>query len=149
MDSRETPPQTNSRLLRVIAATEVTHYDEPLVFVETPRGSSPTIGETTLALVRDDEVWSSLRPADDENSGERFALIRFHFPAGLDNSGFVGWLADELKRRLGTGIFVVCGQNSQRGGIFDYWGCPLELRGGAASGHVRSCGRRFPDNGAV
>jgi hypothetical protein len=122
--SRETPTQTNARLLRVIAAAEVTHYDEPYVFVETPRGSSPPIGETTLALIRDDEVWSSLQPARQGTNGEHFALMRFQFPGGLDNSGFVGWLASELKRRLGTGILVVCGQNSGRGGIFDYWGCP-------------------------
>jgi hypothetical protein len=32
------------------------------------------------------------------------------------------------KRELGTGRFVVCGQNSRRGGIFDYWGVPLDLR---------------------
>lgn len=41
--------------------------------------------------------------------------------------GFVGWLASHLKQRLGTGVFVVCGQNSTRGGIFDYWGSPYEL----------------------
>lgn len=44
-----------------------------------------------------------------------------------DNSGFVGWLASHLKQKLGTGVFVTCGQNSNRGGIFDYWGCPAEL----------------------
>ena len=59
---------------------------------------------------------------------ERFALFSFHFPPGLDNSGFVGWLATHLKRRLGTGVFVICGQNSDRGGIYDYWGCPAQLR---------------------
>ena len=60
--------------------------------------------------------------------GERFALFSFHFPAGLDNSGFVGWLASELKRRLGTGVVVICGQNSERGGIHDHWGYPARLR---------------------
>lgn len=59
-------------------------------------------------------------------------LLSFHFPSELDNSGFVGWLAGLLKRELGTGVFVVCGQNSRRGGIYDYWGCPAQLRGGAA-----------------
>lgn len=59
---------------------------------------------------------------------EPFGLFRFHFPPGVDNSGFVGWLATRLKRELGTGVFVVCGQNSKRGGIFDYWGYPATLR---------------------
>jgi len=52
---------------------------------------------------------------------------RFHFPAGLDNSGFVGWLASHLKRQFGTGVVVICGQNSARGGIFDYWACPFAI----------------------
>jgi hypothetical protein len=26
-------------------------------------------------------------------------------------------------------VLVVCGQNSQRGGIFDYWGAPLSVAG--------------------
>jgi hypothetical protein len=51
-------------------------------------------------------------------------VFGFHFVAGLDNSGFVGWLASHLKARLGTGVLVICGQNSNRGGIFDDWGVP-------------------------
>lgn len=59
---------------------------------------------------------------------ESFGLFSFHFRDGLDNSGFVGWLASTLKRELGTGVFVVCGQNSRRGGIFDYWAVPVAMR---------------------
>ena len=29
-------------------------------------------------------------------------------------------------------MFVVCGQNSRRGGIFDYWGVPMSMRDLAA-----------------
>jgi hypothetical protein len=36
-----------------------------------------------------------------------------------------------LKRELGIGVFVVCGQNSRRGGIFDYWGVPMAMRSAA------------------
>ena len=60
------------------------------------------------------------------------AVFSFHFRSGLDNSGFVGWLASALKQQLGTGVFVVCGQNSRRGGIYDYWDCPAQLRDDAA-----------------
>jgi hypothetical protein len=59
-------------------------------------------------------------------------VSRMTAPAGMDNSGFVGWLATEFKRRLGTGVFVVCGQNRDRGGIYDYWGCPVQVRAQAA-----------------
>ncbi len=80
-----------------------------------------------LAIVRDDKVWSQLVISNDADA-ERFGVFCFHFPVGADNSGFVGWLATHLKRKFGTGVFVTCGQNSGDGGIFDYWGCPLELR---------------------
>jgi hypothetical protein len=56
------------------------------------------------------------------------ALFRFHFPASIDNSGSVGWLATILKTELGTGVFVTCGSNRLDGGIFDYWGIPDALR---------------------
>jgi hypothetical protein len=80
-----------------------------------------------LALVHDDQVWSQLVPCSDGNA-ELFGILRFHFPLGLDNSGFVGWLAGRLKSKFGTGVFVTCGQNSSRGGIFDYTGCPMDLK---------------------
>lgn len=53
-------------------------------------------------------------------------MVRCHFPDGIDNSGFVGWLAGRIESKTGSSIFVVCGQNSDQGGIYDYWGCPVE-----------------------
>ncbi len=81
-----------------------------------------------LAIVRDDECWSQLAPARG-GDGEQFTIFSFHFSDGMDNSGFVGWLASHLKQTFGTGVFVICGQNSKKGGIYDYWGCPIELAG--------------------
>ena len=60
-------------------------------------------------------------------SVDSFGVFCCHFPPDVDNSGFVGWLATHLKRRFGTGVFVICGQNLSRGGIYDYWGFPFEL----------------------
>ncbi|MBB2974339.1 hypothetical protein FHU14_004891 [Mesorhizobium sp. RMAD-H1] len=65
-------------------------------------------------------------PSIDEEA-ELFIIWRFHFAEGDDNSGFVGWLANHLKEKFGTGAFVVCCQNSRRAGIFDCWGCPAIL----------------------
>ncbi|MCY1556532.1 hypothetical protein D9M68_932910 [compost metagenome] len=79
-----------------------------------------------LAFVRDENVWSALVPSSKPEQ-ERFILFSFHFQPDLDNSGFVGWLASHLKAEVGTGVLVVCGQNSHRGGIFDYWGAPLSV----------------------
>ena len=82
----------------------------------------------TLAVVRDQESWSRLVPLTQESDGvERFGIFSFHFADQVDNSGFVGWLATHLKAELGTGVFVVCGSNRARGGIYDYWGCPIDL----------------------
>jgi len=123
--SIETPEQTHARLLKVIAAADLVVHPGFWQFEETALTDPPVLSAETLAVVRDDETWSRLVPAQSERPGrERFGLFSFHFPDGMDNSGFVGWLATELKRRLGTGVFVVCGSNRARGGIYDYYGCP-------------------------
>lgn len=123
--SQETPEQTAIRLRRVIAGSEFVVYPQPYVFVETPVEAFPgQLLQQALAFVRDEQVWSALVPADGDADRERFFLFGFHFVPEADNSGFVGWLASHLKTRLGSGVLVVCGQNSRRGGIFDYWGVP-------------------------
>jgi hypothetical protein len=125
--SLETPEQTQARLERLVAVAEWEVIAEPCAFVESGVSRFPAerVG-SALAFVRDDQVWSALVPSEDE-ALERFRVFSFHFPAGLDNSGFVGWLASHLKARLGTGVWVICGQSSGRGGVFDYWGVPLEV----------------------
>jgi hypothetical protein len=104
-------------------------HDGIWFFQESPASHPPLLTDQTLAVVRDEDSWSALVPLAQEQAEpvERFGVFSFHFPAGVDNSGFVGWLATHLKRRLGTGVFVVCGSNRARGGIYDYWGCPYEL----------------------
>jgi hypothetical protein len=126
--SHESPAATDARLRRVVTASRLTVYDQPFTFEEFPVAEFLTrVRDDALALVRDDEVWSQFVPATATPS-ETFCVWRFHFPAGVDNSGFVGWLASHLKARYGTGVVVVCGSNAGRGGVFDYWGCPESLR---------------------
>ena len=126
--SNEIPEQTECRLRAVIAAAEFKVLPGEFAFVERPASSFPSqLVEQSLAFIRDDEVWSALVPSVDPEA-ERFFVFSFHFMPGQDNSGFVGWLASSLKNALGTGVFVVCGQNSSRGGVFDYWGAPAALR---------------------
>jgi hypothetical protein len=125
--SHETQEQTNIRLRGVIQQVTFKLYDQNYAFTEFSLVHFPhAVDPNALAVVRDDEVWSQLIPAS-ERAEEKFVIFRFHFPPGIDNSGFVGWLATHLKQTFGTGLFVVCGQNSQKGGIFDYWGCPTEV----------------------
>lgn len=135
--SNESPSETDARLRRVIAGTHVQFYDEPYAFVEFPSSAFPAaVDPRALALIRDEGLWSQLIPSLDPQA-ERFMVFRCHFPAGMDNSGFVGWLASRLKTRLGTGVIVICGQNQADGGIFDYWGVPLSLAD-AAGRELRS-----------
>jgi Family of unknown function (DUF6196) len=102
-------------------------YEQPYTFVETDASAFPGhLLTKAIAFVRDENVWSALVPSASSKQ-EQFVIFSFHFPASLDNSGFVGWLASHLKEKTGTGVFVVCGQNSQRGGVFDYWGAPLSV----------------------
>lgn len=124
--SRETSEATEQRLQGVIAAADLVGLEGAWSFQESPLDEPPTLTTDLLAVVRDEGRWSWLAPAA-ADADEQFAIFSFHFPPGLDNSGFVGWLASHLKRRLGTGVFVICGQNSERGGIYDYWGCPIQL----------------------
>lgn len=123
--STETPEQTEARLKEVIKSAELKVFQEPYFFYEMPI-SKFEFNKHALAIVRDQEVWSFLLPSVSSES-ENFKIFSFHFKDGLDNSGFVGWLASKIKRELGTGVFVVCGQNTNRGGIFDYWGCPISI----------------------
>jgi hypothetical protein len=127
--SHETEEQTDRRLRQVIALADIVVFEGIWHFQESPASSPPVLSDQTLAVVRDEESWSALVPLVQEPTEpvERFGVFSFHFPAGVDNSGFVGWLATHLKRRLGTGVFVVCGSNRARGGIYDYWGCPHDL----------------------
>jgi hypothetical protein len=126
--SHESTNETEVRLRRVIKQARLKLYDEPYTFNEFHSADfEKAIRRDALALIRDNEVWSQLVPSHDNNL-ELFGLFRFHFPAGADNSGFVGWLATHLKQTFGTGVFVTCGQNSGDGGIYDYWGVPIALR---------------------
>lgn len=126
--SRETTEQTERRLRQVIAGAGLVFLSGDYAFAEFPVAQFPAqLSDRALALIRDEAVWSVLRPAETGDT-ELFAVFRFHFPPRVDNSGFVGWLASHLKKQLGTGVFVICGHNSARGGIFDYWGAPLALR---------------------
>ena len=125
--SHEDVIATDARLRRVIKESRVRFFDGSWSFEEFPLSDFVERAHCdALALVRDEHVWSQLLPHRGE--GEAFALFRFHFPVGIDNSGFVGWLATILKTELGTGVFVTCGSNRLDGGIFDYWGIPDALR---------------------
>ena len=127
--SKETELHAELRLREVIRNATLQIYDGAYTFDEFKLALfSANADPSALALVRDDQVWSQLRPAGPSDR-ERFAIWRFHFPPDVDNSGFVGWLASALKAKFGTGVLVTCGSNSSQGGIFDYWGVPIELAG--------------------
>ena len=122
--SHEKPEETYARLQKVIADAELKIFSDFYAFYEVPVADFPLqrIADA-LAFVRDEDVWSILAPAN-ALASEKFVLFSFHFPEGLDNSGFVAWLATHLKTKVGSGVLVVCGQNSARGGVFVYWGAP-------------------------
>lgn len=122
--SVEAPEETDGRLRRVIGAADLVIQRGAWHFVEYRSGLLPELTGEELAVVHDEDSWSTLVPAGDDTAVERFGVFTFHFPPGVDNSGFVGWLASHLKQQLGTGVFVVCGSNTPRGGIYDHWGCP-------------------------
>jgi Family of unknown function (DUF6196) len=124
--SHETPAQTDARLRRVIREATLHVFPGTYRFVPLGLTDFPSRARADAqAFVRDDETWSQLVPVDEGPSG--YVLFRFHFPEGVDNSGFIGWLASLIKRQTGAGTFVVCGENPARGGIFDLWGVDLPI----------------------
>ena len=126
--SVETQEQTEARLKALISYCEVHYFEQSYAYEEFPlEAFARQASSKALALVRDETCWSQLLPCSDKDK-ELFFMFRFHFPEEKDNSGFVGWLASYLKEHLGTGVFVVCGQNTKRGGIYDYWGAPWQLK---------------------
>jgi hypothetical protein len=132
--SHETDDETEKRLLRVIRSARLTVHEGLFAFEEFALSEFASRARPeALALVRDEQVWSQLLPGG--GGGELFRVFSFHFPGVADNSGFVGWLATRLKRQFGTGVFVICGLNSNDGGVFDYWGVPADL-GDAVIAHV-------------
>ena len=124
--SAETAEQTDARLRRVMAMATLDVDDRSWWFEELAlEDFKRRTREDAVAIVRDADGWSQLVPVGPADApSERFRLWTFHFPSEEDNSGFVGWLATHIKRATGGGVFVVCGQNSRRGGIYDHWGCP-------------------------
>jgi hypothetical protein len=120
--SHERAVESERRLLGVLRAAEIVHLEGSWGFRRDIDQAPPE----AVAAVRDDEGWCALVPAA-SGPGERFGLTRTTFPADIDNSGFVGWLATTIKRHLGSGVFVVCGDNPGRGGIFDYLGYPIRI----------------------
>lgn len=124
--SVETPAQTAERLVHVWRAAAVDVLPALWAFREVGCAPSPRDLADALAAVRDDVSWSVLAPAGPADE-ETFRVFTVHFPEGVDNSGFVGWLAGALKRSVGTGVFVICGQSADRGGIYDHWGVPAAV----------------------
>ena len=137
--SRETPEDTSARLRRVITHAELDELRGLWWWNELPLDGFPVyVRNDAIALVRDGDHWSQLVPVrTPDDPSELLRVWSFHFPAELDNSGFIGWLASELKRATGSGVMVVCGQNAARGGIHDYWAVP-DIAGEHALHTVRS-----------
>ncbi len=125
----ETSEKTSARLRKVMAQARAVCMAGDYTFAEYPAHEFPAHELShALAFVRDENSWSALLPATHSTSdAARYLLVSFHFAPDIANSGFVGWLATQFKQQLGTGVFVVCGQNSCDGGVYDYWGIPRSL----------------------
>ncbi len=132
--SHEVPAQTEARLRGVFRRSEVDWLPGLWAFVEDDQASGR--GDS-IAVIRDGGRLSALCPAGADT--ERFGVFRVVLPRGADDSGFVGWLASRVKARTGSGLFVVCGHNRARGGIFDFYGIPEAETGGVRALLDRTC----------
>jgi hypothetical protein len=122
--SHETRQGTALRLRNVLHRADLTHIGGDWALL--PYGQVAPAG--AIATILGEDGWSALMPAG-VDALERFGLTLIRFPTGMDNSGFLGWLATIIKRRVGCGVFAVCGNSPRWGGIFDYLGYPLAVAG--------------------
>lgn len=87
--SIETGEQIEARLVEVISGAEFVVHDGYWTFEESV--DPPVLTPETLAVVRDEDVWSSLVPAAVDGvadgaaaaGAERFGLFSFHHVTGL------------------------------------------------------------------
>ena len=117
--SQEVGAQTEARLRDVFRQSAVEWLPGLWAFVE---GEEAVRHNDSIAEIRDEGRLSALYPS--LTAAERFGVFRVVLPRGADDSGFVGWLASRVKAQTGSGLFVICGQNARRGGIFDFYGVP-------------------------
>ncbi|MEV0703936.1 DUF6196 family protein [Saccharopolyspora sp. NPDC050389] len=117
--SRETSAQIEARLRGVYRECSIEWLAGLWSFVE---GADAVHRADSIADIRDEGQLSALCPAVDAD--ERFAVFRVVLPPDSDDSGFVGWLSSRIKAATGSGLFVICGHNRERGGVFDYYGVP-------------------------
>lgn len=122
--SKETADETSARLLGVLRRATITQPGRYRL-VRVSQNDAAALLTQALAVVRDGETFSALVPAASPEPQD-FAVFSFHFEADEDNSGFVGWLASQIKEHVGTGVIVICGLSAD-GAVFDYWGVPMEL----------------------
>jgi hypothetical protein len=120
--SHERRGESERRLRAVLRAARLVHLPGAWCFQRIV-GEPPV---EALATVRDVEGWCALVPAP-QDAVEQFGVTSNTFASEIENSGYVGWLATAIKQRLGSGVFVICGDNPRRGGIFDYFGYPLKI----------------------
>jgi len=117
--SHEVLAQTEARLRGVIERCEVDWLPGNWSFQE---GEEAAAASDAIAQIRDDDRVSALIPSS--SGAELFEVFRVVLPKGVDDSGFVGWFASRIKAETGSGLFVICGYDRRRGGIYDYYGVP-------------------------
>jgi hypothetical protein len=134
---QETADQAENRLLKVIAAARFEILAPAYGFAPLRADAPPE--PSALACVRDGDHWFQLIPLPlSPRSDPGYKVFSFHFSPSISASGFVGWLASDLTRTVGTGVIVICGKDAREMpelrsaslDVFDYWGCPFEIADG-------------------
>lgn len=92
--SEETVEQIETRLRSVICRARIQVLEGAWSFFETQFDQPPTLTPETVAVVRDADSWSALRPNDDSDdaSRERFGVLSFTpLPVKTTAGSWGGW----------------------------------------------------------
>jgi hypothetical protein len=101
--------ETNSKLIErlyyVLKQSEFVEFDELYYFKQFEE--TPNLENNALSYIRNGNYWTGLIEAEDDRT-ENYKIFCFKVNTTSNNSGFLGWMATEIKKKLGISIIVFC-----------------------------------------
>ena len=125
----ETPLQAEARLRAALQSAQIQILPTPYSWqpcAVAPGATSSS--DEAIAMMRSDQGWCQLAPANGSAGREAWALARLQFDPGAQLDGFVDWFAARLRQRLHSRVTVASASSGPA--HVAYWGIPEPYRDG-------------------